>query len=137
MEHVVFAACADRCTALALDFSDAEIAPSPIWCDLILTTNPAQSKLVLASSSPRRVALLVQAGLCFNQVTPCIDEAIRPGESPHDYVVRLSMEKARDVSLRQEIAGDAIVIAADTIVVIDGNILGKPVSKLHASNRKR
>jgi septum formation protein len=132
MEHMAFVASADRCTSLALDFSHAEIAPTSIRRDLILDRKPTQSNLVLASSSPRRVALLEQAGYCFTQITPRIDEAINGQESPDDYVIRLSKEKARNVFQSKRIKNGSIVLSADTTVVLDGNILGKPESKLHA-----
>ena len=79
--------------------------------------------LVLASSSPRRSELLRQAGIPF-VVRPASDvnEAPRPHEAPEDYVRRLAEEKARTVA-----AGPGeVVLGADTTVVIDGRILGKP-----------
>lgn len=79
--------------------------------------------VVLASGSPRRRELLEQLGVDFEIVVPDIDESPRPGESPVDYVGRLAVEKSRAVDARP----DALVIAADTTVDLDGEVLGKPV----------
>jgi septum formation protein len=81
------------------------------------------SRLVLASASPRRRELLAQIGLDFDVRPADIDESPRAEEAPLDYVRRLSAEKAAAV----EASADELVIAADTTVVIDGCILGKPV----------
>ena len=81
-------------------------------------------RLVLASASPRRAELLRAAGFAFDVVVADVDEAIRAGESPQTYVRRLAAEKsaaAMSPALR-----DAIVLGADTAVVVDGDILGKP-----------
>ena len=93
-------------------------------------------QLVLASSSPRRLGLLKDLGLSFLQVTPDIDESVRSGESPYEYVARLAGEKAQaGTKLGLSALGDAVeksnvvVVAADTVVVVEGKILGKPGSK--------
>ena len=83
---------------------------------------PPDVRLVLASSSPRRSELLHQVALDFEVRPADIDESVREGESPIDYVRRLSVEKAAEVA-----RPDEIVIAADTTVEIDGDILAKPV----------
>lgn len=84
-------------------------------------------KLVLASGSPRRRELLESLGLIF-QVRPAdVDESIAPGESPETYVTRLALTKAI-----HQVAPGEIVIAADTTVVLDGEILGKPTDTLDA-----
>lgn len=81
--------------------------------------------LYLASASPRRSELLRQLGIEI-RVTPTeVDEAIRPGEAADAYVTRLALEKSR-AALRTLEAADAPVLAADTAVVVDGLILGKP-----------
>lgn len=80
---------------------------------------------MLASASPRRSELLRSAGLEFDIVPADIDESTRPGETPSDYVARLSTEKADAVAER--VGGAAIVIAADTTVDVDGRILEKPM----------
>jgi len=85
--------------------------------------------IVLASGSPRRGEILTNAGIPFVREVPGnIDETPKPGESPQDYVVRLAREKAEAVEAR----GDRIVLGADTSVVIDGQILGKPSSPADA-----
>jgi septum formation protein len=81
-------------------------------------------RLVLASASPRRADLLRSAGLIFAVEPADIDESVRPGESPVDYVARLSAEKARAVADR--VGPGAIVVAADTTVDVDDEILAKP-----------
>jgi septum formation protein len=83
-------------------------------------------KLILASSSPRRAEILRNAGISFFVLTSAIDETPVPGESPNDLVLRLANAKAELVAARA--VGPAIVIAADTIVTLDGKILGKPRS---------
>ncbi|MFX5738670.1 Maf family protein, partial [Acinetobacter baumannii] len=85
--------------------------------------------LVLASSSPRRRELLQQLGLNFEIYSPDIDESIHDGELVHQYVERLAREKAQAVL---NIFPDAVVIAADTSLGLDGQIIGKPDSKQHA-----
>lgn len=80
-------------------------------------------KLVLASSSPRRRELLKGLGLEFGIRAADIDESVLPGESPEALVERLSAAKAGVVA---DAYPDALVIAADTVVVLDGGILGKP-----------
>jgi septum formation protein len=91
------------------------------------------STLVLASASPRRAELLRAAGFDFVVRTADIDESRRAGESPREYVLRLAVEKARAVEHR---AGD-VVLAADTTVVVDGSILGKPVDEADARRMLR
>ena len=82
--------------------------------------------IVLASRSPRRAELLAAAGISFEVLAADIDESARPAEDPAAYVERLAVEKARAVlALRP----DAIVLGADTTVVVDGRMLGKPESE--------
>ena len=78
-------------------------------------------RLILASSSPRRRDLLASLGLQFEVVVPDVDEHRHPNEEPYDYVARIARAKAESA-----VATGAVVIAADTIVVIDGQVLGKP-----------
>ena len=82
-------------------------------------------RLVLASASPRRSDLLRSVGLDFDVVPADIDESVLPGEMPAEYVERLSVGKARVVAERLD--GESIVVAADTTVDVDGEILEKPV----------
>jgi septum formation protein len=88
--------------------------------------------LILASSSPRRAELLRAAGIDFTVRSADIDEAIRPNEPPRDYVVRLSREKARAV-----VRGDELALGADTTVVINGEIIGKPADAEEAGRMLR
>ncbi len=91
---------------------------------------PSGVRLVLASASPRRAELLGSAGLEFDVVPADLDESVRPGETPSDYVARLSAEKARVVVDR--LGTSRIVVAADTTVDVDGQILEKPVDDADA-----
>jgi septum formation protein len=79
--------------------------------------------LVLASSSPRRRELLASLGLTFSVRHADVDESLLPGEDPFDAAERLARAKA--VAVR-EVAPDALVVAADTLVVLEGAALGKP-----------
>lgn len=81
--------------------------------------------LFLASTSPRRRELLAQLGLDFHVLRVDVDESTRAGEAPTDYVLRLAREKAA-AGLAQ--AGEGVVIAADTTVVLGETVLGKPAS---------
>jgi septum formation protein len=81
-------------------------------------------KLILASGSPRRAEILRSAGLQFTVLSSAVDETPMPSEVPQDLVRRLALAKAELVAARA--LGPAIVIAADTVVVLEGAILGKP-----------
>lgn len=84
-------------------------------------------KIILASSSPRRQSLLDNLDICFSTISTNIDESFLPQESPRDAVRRLARLKAeRAVPLLRE---DCLLIAADTIVVLDGQVMGKPCSR--------
>ncbi len=80
-------------------------------------------EIILASASPRRSELLRSAGINFSIRVADIDETQLPNESPHDYVARLSSEKALAVAQAGE-----IVLGADTTVVIGNETAGKPVN---------
>lgn len=94
--------------------------------------NPA---LVLASGSPRRAELLARIGLHPAVRVTDVDETVLAGEAPGDTVVRLARAKAiagrdaadRDVAGREAADRDEVVLAADTEVVLDGRVLGKPL----------
>lgn len=85
--------------------------------------------LILASKSPRRRYLLKQAGLSFEVIPSQLDESTIAMSSPETYVKTLAEKKAADISRQYPMSW---VIGADTIVHIDGEILGKPVSKKDA-----
>jgi septum formation protein len=90
----------------------------------------AAADLVLASASPRRSALLAGIGVRFTVVPAHIDETPRLSEPPRDYVSRLALAKARAIA--DTIGGALPVLGADTTVVCDGRLLGKPVSAADA-----
>jgi len=97
-------------------------------------------KLILASASPRRAEILRKAGFDFEVVPAHADESPRPGEAATDYVRRLAEEKARTVA--RQLAKDTVddsrfIIGADTVVVIDGEILGKPSAAANAREMLR
>jgi septum formation protein len=88
-------------------------------------------RLYLASGSPRRRELLEQIGVPFERLSAEIDETVLPGETPDAYVERLARSKARaGLAL---LSGNTVdcVLGADTSVVVDGHILGKPESREH------
>ena len=93
--------------------------------------NPA---LILASTSPRRSFYLKQLGVPFRKAVPEVDERPLRGEAPRAFVRRMALEKARDVSERRP---RDWVLAGDTIVVLDGEILGKPRDERHARRMLR
>ncbi|PWB34984.1 septum formation inhibitor Maf [Pseudomonas sp. SDI] len=89
--------------------------------------------LYLASGSPRRRELLTQIGIPFTAVSAAIDETPHAGEQPADYVVRLALGKAEaGLAALNVAASPTVVLGADTAVVIDGRILGKPLDKADA-----
>jgi septum formation protein len=83
-------------------------------------------KLILASTSPRRAEILHDAGFSFVVVASAVDETPVPGESPNALVHRLADAKAELAAARA--VGPAIVLAADTVVTLEGHIFGKPRS---------
>jgi septum formation protein len=80
-------------------------------------------KIILASGSPRRAEILTSVGWPFEKRVADVDETELPGELPEAYVARLAFEKA---SAAVEAGNGQIILGADTTVVIDGSILGKP-----------
>lgn len=90
--------------------------------------------IILASASPRRRAFMKMLGLPFTVQTADIDETPFPNETPATLVCRLSREKAQAVAQRQQAA---LIIAADTIVVLDDQILGKPTGEVDAERMLR
>lgn len=87
-----------------------------------------RARLRLASSSPRRQAILQALGLKFTVQAVDIDEAGRPGETPEQLVLRLASAKAGAVAVT---AGE-FVLGSDTVVVLDDAVLGKPRDRDHA-----
>jgi septum formation protein len=86
--------------------------------------------LTLASNSPRRRQLLSLTGLDFQVQAASLDESLLPGEHPRDYVIRLARAKAEEVS--RIVGGSGFFLAADTIVVDNDAILGKPSDQQEA-----
>jgi len=92
--------------------------------------NSGIRRLVLASSSPRRRQLLPLLGLPFVIKAAGVDEQVLAGEPPTEFVLRVSQAKALAVN---DVRPDELVVAADTTIVLDGEILGKPVDAVNAS----
>ncbi len=92
-------------------------------------------RLILASASPRRAEVLRDAGIAFEAVSTDAEESRRPDETPEELVRRLAEAKARFAAARTP--GAAIVVGADTTVVVDGLILGKPASAEDARDMLR
>lgn len=92
------------------------------------------SPLILASGSPRRAELLSAAGISFEVRPAHIDEGLRVGEDARTYASRVAVDKARAIAGQ---ANGRPVLAADTVVVIDGLVLGKPVDSDDAKRMLR
>lgn len=86
-------------------------------------------KLILASGSPRRAEIMGSVGWEFSKAAPDIDENGIEGETPQDYVVRLAKTKAETIAAGHP---GQIILGADTTVVINGQVLGKPVDLAEA-----
>ena len=86
--------------------------------------------IILASQSPRRKELLERMGLTEFEICPAWgEERVEPGLTPAQLVEQLSAQKAREIAAQRP---DALVIAADTVVAVDGRVLGKPHSRQEA-----
>jgi septum formation protein len=94
--------------------------------------NLAPGSLILASASPRRRELLTQVGVSFDVVIHDIDERVIAGETPVQYVCRLARAKAAAVASDARVTLDHAVLGADTIVVVEEHILGKPLDEQDA-----
>ena len=94
--------------------------------------NPRQVRVVLASQSPRRRELLALVGITHEVRPADIDETYLPGEQPAAHAERLARRKA--TTIREP---DAVVIGSDTIVVVDGDVLGKPKDDADAARMLR
>ena len=93
------------------------------WETSVIRANESQEKLVLASRSPRRAEILKTVGWPYETIVAGIDESRAQSEEAASYVERLAREKAAAVAARLE---RGLVLGADTVVVADGEILGKP-----------
>lgn len=113
---------------------------------IVLTLDDRPVSVVLASSSPRRHDILHSLGIPFSVVVPDVDERPLPDEAPAEYVTRLAVDKAQAAAAAVPSADAApggpdagggsntVWIAADTTVVLDGAIVGKPADPVDASN---
>ena len=90
---------------------------------------PVPARIVLASQSPRRRELLSLIGIPHDVQPADLDESVLPGEMPREHAERLARSKAEAIALREPAAA---IIGSDTIVVLDGCILGKPVDAADA-----
>jgi septum formation protein len=95
----------------------------------VATDSARTPRLILASASPRRRELMACFGLNYTVQPAAIDESPRAGEQARDYVVRMAEEKALAVAARHP---EQFVLAADTSVVLEGRILGKPATPARA-----
>jgi septum formation protein len=95
-------------------------------------------KIILASASPRRAEILRNAEIQFEVRATDVDESRLTDEFPGDYVRRLALAKARSAATEYRGLGDeALVLGADTVVVVDADVLGKPVSQDDARSMLR
>lgn len=94
------------------------------------------SKIILASASPRRRELLAGMGVNFDCEPADIDEVRADFESPDTYVLRMAREKAQAVRMRHADT-TAHILAADTSVIVDSDVLGKPTDREHARHMLR
>lgn len=90
--------------------------------------------LLLASASPRRAGLLTAAGFSFDVVPADVDEQLLPGEDPEAHVLRLARAKVWAVTSTEP---DSVILGADTVVIVDGEILGKPADNRQAASMLR
>ena len=102
---------------------------------MVITYVKIVPMLILASSSPRRQQLLTFLGVEFQVLTADIDERVRPGETPKEYVSRLALSKSQ--AIKSSSAAGWVILAADTAVVDENQILGKPIDSLQAANMLR
>lgn len=91
-------------------------------------------RIILASQSPRRAQLLDAAGIEFDIDPADVDESVRGGETPEAYVQRIARDKAITVAARHPAR---VVLAADTTVVVDGEVFGKPLDRADAARMLR
>jgi septum formation protein len=93
--------------------------------------------LILASASPRRAELLTSAGFVFEVAPADVDETPEPGEAPQPYALRVARAKASAAVASTGGKPGALVLAADTVVAVDGEVLGKPADPDDATRMLR
>jgi septum formation protein len=99
----------------------------------MLQSKTRPPEIILASASPRRAKLLQQIGVRYRVLSVDIDESLRPGEDATAFVMRLAREKAEAGAAQAKLLSlDLPVLGADTIVELDGEILGKPENPAQA-----
>ena len=91
--------------------------------------------LILASGSPRRIKMLKELGIKFISTPTNVEEIPLPNEAPEKFARRLAIEKAEEIAKKQK--EKTWVLGADTIVVLDGKIIGKPKTKRQAKQMLR
>jgi septum formation protein len=95
-------------------------------------------KLILASASPRRAEILRNAGIQFETRATDVDESLLAHEAPGDYVQRLALAKAQSAAAKyRDPIDETLILGADTVVVVNADILGKPVSQDDARSMLR
>jgi septum formation protein len=94
---------------------------------------PMTAHVLLASRSPRRRELLAQIGIAFEPIDVDVPEHREPGESPLDYVSRVAREKAGAGLLQVAAVPGAVVLGADTEVILDDTVFGKPADAADAA----
>jgi septum formation protein len=102
-----------------------------------LDAESRRADLILASASPRRRELLALAGFTFDVAPADVPEIRKPGEDPIRFVTRLAREKAEAVISREAVPPDALILGADTIVLLDEEVLGKPQDAADAARMLR
>jgi septum formation protein len=93
----------------------------------------SHAPLILASASPRRRELLAQAGFAFEVIPTDVPEFRKPGEDPIRFVTRLAREKAEAAARTHPVTPDTLILGADTIVLVDEQVLGKPQDAAEAA----
>ena len=99
-----------------------------------MIVQPKKTRIVLASASPRSSELLTAAGVTFEVIPGAVNELPFHAEAPADYIMRLARAKAVDVARNFT---DGLFVGADTIVVLDGKLLGKPADEAEARSMLR
>jgi len=112
-------------------FTARRVASTPMTTETIPPCFQTVEPLILASASPRRREMLTAIGLQFRVEAAEADERVLPGEAPQAFVVRVAKDKARIVAAR---CPGTWILAADTVVVQNGEILGKPVNAEDAAS---
>ncbi|HET9532937.1 MAG TPA: nucleoside triphosphate pyrophosphatase [Blastocatellia bacterium] len=93
-----------------------------------------ETRIILASASPRRADMLETLGVEFETVPSSVNERPHANEAPADYIIRLARAKVIDIARKRD---SGLVIGADTIVVVDGRLLGKPEDRADAERMLR